>query len=128
MADFITGQTQFSIGPAVSSPPLIGGEQINLELYRRAECDTCGCFVIKYRNRVSVSQYIRNCKQLSPRRPHLLQRKSSAPSTGSQVTHRHRHLPLSPGGDTSRDCPGLPKTFNRNYLALYKYPLARGFQ
>ena len=34
-----------------------------------------GCFVIKYRNRVSVSQYIRNCKQLSPQRPDLQERK-----------------------------------------------------
>ena len=36
MADFITGQTRALIGPALSPGALIGGEQINLVLYRIA--------------------------------------------------------------------------------------------
>ena len=34
MADFITGQTQALIGSPARPPALIGGEQINLVLYR----------------------------------------------------------------------------------------------
>ena len=36
MADFITGQTQSLIDPPALRPPVIGGEQINLVLYRIA--------------------------------------------------------------------------------------------
>ena len=36
MADFITGQTQSLIGPPARPAAVIGGEQINLVLYRIA--------------------------------------------------------------------------------------------
>ena len=36
MADFITGQTRTLIGPLARLPAVIGGEQMNLVLYRIA--------------------------------------------------------------------------------------------
>ena len=36
MADFITGQTQALIGPPARPAALIGGEEMNLVLYRVA--------------------------------------------------------------------------------------------
>ena len=36
MADFITGQTRTLIGPLAREPAVIGGEQMNLVLYRIA--------------------------------------------------------------------------------------------